>query len=468
MTSITRLCDFSVKARSSLADRLLEGENYKVRTASLVSNYREKVASSPVLDLLSFKRQQTVFIVLNLLVLAVLLLMHWSLASFWGNPSSWLMATVGLVFLVRIPELLWVRRLSRPIKPAIAIAITWASMLLNVALTILLSDLTDHEDSPYIVLLFLPVLEAAFRFHFSMLLGVIAASDFACFLWQWRFFVKHPPVDVGEYIEAGTTSLMLAIVGVLVWLLVRDLRRKQIHLADNLHELEAAREKLLHEEKLAAMGRLSSAIAHEIRNPVAMIASSIATAKQSTGADREEMFAIASDEAGRLSRLTTEFLDYASTRRPNVTVTSIADTVAYIADASRAHASRKGLRFELDVPETLSAKADAGQLQQALMNLVLNAVDASPENGTIVVRGRPEDQTVLIDVENSGLPIPASTLGRLFEPFFTTKPRGTGLGLAIARNIARAQGGDLALAANGPTCVRFSLMLPNAEGNGQN
>ncbi len=423
--------------------------------------------SSSVLDLLSFKRQQTVFIVLNLLVLAGLLLMHWSLASFWGNPSSWLMATVGLVFLLRIPELRWVRRLSRPIQPAIAIAVTWASILLNLVLTILLSDLTNHEDSPYIVLLFLPVLEAAFRLRFSMLIGVILASDFAAFFWQWRFFVKHPPVDVGEYIEAGTTSLMLAVVGVLVWLVVRDLRRKETHLANNLVELEQAREKLLREEKLAAMGRLSSAIAHEIRNPVAMIASSIATAKQSSGAEREEMFEIASDEAGRLSRLTTEFLDYASTRRPQVTVTSIADTVAYVADASRAHASQKGLKLELAVSETLLAKADAGQLQQALMNLVLNAVDASPAGGTIALRGRVEKQAALVEVENSGAPIPQSTLERMFEPFFTTKPRGTGLGLAIARNIARAQGGDLVLAMNGPSFVRFSLTLPMAEGNGK-
>jgi len=430
-----------------------------------VSNHRETSAS--VLDLLSFKRQQTVFIVLNLLLLVTLLLMHWSLASFWGKPSPWLVATVGLVFLLRIPELLWVRRLSHSIQPAVPVAVTWASILLNVALTILLSDLTDHEDSPYIVLLFLPVLEAAFRFRLSTLLGVIAACDFACFFWQWRFFVKHPPVDVGEYIEAGTASLMLAIVGVLVWLLVRDLRRKETRLADNVLELERAREKLLREEKLAAMGRLSSAIAHEIRNPVAMIASSIATAKQLSGTEREEMFAIASDEAGRLSRLTTEFLDYASTRRPNVTVTSVADTVAYVADASRAHASQKGLKFELDVPETLLAKADAGQLQQALMNLVLNAVDASPADGTIALRGRPENQAAVIEVENSGLPIPESTLGQLFEPFFTTKPRGTGLGLAIARNIARAQGGDLILAVNGPSSVRFSLSLPMAEGNRQ-
>lgn len=433
----------------------------------LVSNHPETASSSSLLDLLTFKRQQTVFIVLNLLLLVALLLMHWSLASFWGNPSPWLIATVSLVFLVRIPELLWVRRLSHPIQPVVPVALTWASILLNVALTILLSDLTNHEDSPYIVLLFLPVLEAAFRFRLGMLLGVIAASSFACFFWQWRFFLKHPPVDVGEYIEAGTTALMLVMVGVLVWLLVRDLRRKETRLANNLLELERAREKLLHEEKLAAMGRLSSAIAHEIRNPVAMIASSIATAKRLSGAEREEMFATASEEAGRLTRLTTEFLDYASIRRPNVTLTSIADTVAYVADASRAHASQKGLKFELDVPETLLAKADASQLQQALMNLVLNAVDASPPDGLVVLRGRPENQTALIDVENSGLPIPESTLERLFEPFFTTKPRGTGLGLAIARNIARAQGGDLILAVNGPSCVRFSLSVPMAEGNRQ-
>lgn len=431
-----------------------------------MSDDNERV-SSPALDLLSFKRQQSVFIVLNLLLLLVLLLMHWSLESYWNKPSPWLVATTVAVFLLRIPELLWIRHRSRPIPAVIPLALTWASILLNIGLTILLSDLTDHEDSPYIALLLLPVLEAAFRFRFATLLGVIAASDFGCFFWQWRFFVKHPPVDVGEYIEAGTTSLMLAVAGVLVWLLIRDLRRKEARLADNVHELEQTREKLLHEEKLAAMGRLSSAIAHEIRNPVAMIASSIAAAEQSSGAEREEMFAIASEEAGRLSRLTTEFLDYASTRRPNVMLTSLSDTVAYIADAARAHASQKGVKFDLQVPGALLAKADAGQLQQALMNVVLNAVDASPAQGTIVLRGRSHNQAVLIDVENAGPPIPDLILSRLFEPFFTTKPHGTGLGLAIARNIARAQGGDLKLAENGPICIRFSISLPAAADNGQ-
>ena len=193
-----------------------------------VETWREQPRLRPSWTSFRSKRQQTVFIVLNLLLLAVLLLMHWSLASYWGRPSRWLVATVGLVFLLRIPEYLWVRRLSRPVTPAILHAVTWASIILNVGLTILLSDLTDHEDSPYVALLFLPVLEAAFRFRLEHAAGGDRdVSDFACFFWQWRFFVKHPPVDVGEYIEAGTFSLVLAIVGMLVWLLVRDLRRKE-------------------------------------------------------------------------------------------------------------------------------------------------------------------------------------------------------------------------------------------------
>jgi two-component system sensor histidine kinase AtoS len=172
------------------------------------------------------------------------------------------------------------------------------------------------------------------------------------------------------------------------------------------------------------------------------------------------MFEIASEEAGRLSRLKTEFLDYASTRPPKLTDASIGDTIAYVADASRAHASTKGVHFELEVPAGLTVRADEGQLQQALMNLLLNAVDASPAGRAIVVRVHNGNHDLSIEIENTGAPIGEPALSRIFEPFFTTKPHGTGLGLAIARNIARAQGGDLILAANESDRVCFSLILP--------
>jgi two-component system sensor histidine kinase AtoS len=173
------------------------------------------------------------------------------------------------------------------------------------------------------------------------------------------------------------------------------------------------------------------------------------------------MFAIAADEANRLSNLTTEFLDYARTRPLHLSEISVADVVGYVADASRAHASKKGIRFAVDVPADLTICTDATQLQQALMNLLLNAVDASPFDSEVEIRVRDHDRgRIHIDVENAGIPIAEPALSRIFEPFFTTKPRGTGLGLAIARNIARIQGGDLVLAGNEPGRVCFSLIMP--------
>ncbi|HVN19647.1 MAG TPA: ATP-binding protein [Dongiaceae bacterium] len=411
-------------------------------------------------DLGSFRRQESILIALNLLILAGLFSLHLYFAAFWGSPKPLLIAGATAGVVLKGGEWLWLRRLTRALTPRELAFVTWASIVLNISLASILGVLTDKEDTPYFVLMIVAVLEAAFRFELPAILGVVAAAAASLFWQVWWFFSKHPPLDVGEYYEAGITALLFFIVGIVVWLLLADLRRKETGLANNLLELERAREQLVREERLAAVGRLSSAIAHEIRNPVAMIASSIATAKQLSGAEREEMFDIAADEATRLSDLTTEFLDYARPRRLSLSELSVGDVVAYVADASRAHAGKKGVRFELEIPGDLTVCTDGTQLQQALMNLLLNAVDASPNDGSVLIRVRDGKERIHIDVENFGAPILEPALSRIFEPFFTTKPRGTGLGLAIARNISRQQGGDLVLAVNEPGRVCFSLILP--------
>ncbi|HKV81367.1 MAG TPA: HAMP domain-containing sensor histidine kinase [Candidatus Sulfotelmatobacter sp.] len=411
-------------------------------------------------DLDSFRRQESILIALNLLILVVLFLLHLYFASFWGKPAPLLIVAVCAGILLKSGEWLWLRRLTRVLKPKQLATLTWVSIALNVTLATVLGILTDKEDTPYFALMVVAVLEAAFRFELAAITAVVTVVDISLF-WQVRwFFDNHPPLDVGEYYEAGISSLLFFIVGVLVWLLLADLRGKETRLATNLLELEQAREQLVREERLAAVGRLSSAIAHEIRNPVAMIASSIATAKQLRGEERDEMFAIAADEANRLSTLTTDFLDYASTRPLNLSEMAVRDVVGYVADASRAHASKKGVHFELEVPVQLTVCTDGSQLQQALLNLLLNAVDASLPEATILIRARDQGQNIHIDVENEGASILEPAISRIFEPFFTTKPRGTGLGLAIARNIARTQGGDLVLAVNEPGRVCFSLIMP--------
>jgi two-component system sensor histidine kinase FlrB len=115
-------------------------------------------------------------------------------------------------------------------------------------------------------------------------------------------------------------------------------------------------------------------------------------------------------------------------------------------------------------PEDLVATIDAFQVHQALLNLVMNGVDASREGDTVCIGYEELDGPgIALYVENQGHPIRPEVEQQMFEPFFTTKGQGTGLGLAIARNIARAHGGDLTLAVNEPGRVRFVMTLPNAR-----
>ena len=132
-----------------------------------------------------------------------------------------------------------------------------------------------------------------------------------------------------------------------------------------------------------------------------------------------------------------------------------------MADVCRAHAGQRGVELSVDAPHELFAEMDPNQIQQALLNLVMNAVEASPVSQTVWLRAhRNGERGMQIEVENQGTPVPAAALARIFEPFFTTKSKGTGLGLAIARNIARAHGGDVTLCSNQPGKICFLISLP--------
>jgi len=272
----------------------------------------------------------------------------------------------------------------------------------------------------------------------------------------------------GEYIEAGAMSVIYTVMGVLVWLLVNNLREREAKFVRNLKELERTREQLLSEEKLAAVGRLSRALAHEIRNPVAMIASSLATAARAGGdePERKEMFAIAEKEAARLERLTTDFLVYARPRAAQISRANVADMLSYIATVARAHAANKGVGIDVLAARDLEGDFDAGQVQQALLNLVLNAIDACRDGDSVSLKAEKNGGAAIrIDVIDPAGPIPGETVDRIFEPLFTTKQGGNGLGLAIARNIVRAHGGDIVLRINEAELVCFSIEIPTNSPN---
>jgi signal transduction histidine kinase len=287
-------------------------------------------------------------------------------------------------------ELLWLWAGVRSLSELVADVLVWSSIFLNIGLAILLTFLTNSGDSPYFVRLALPILQAAYRFRLPTCIGVIVVSDAMTFFWVWHFAKFHSPTYATEYLEAGVISLVYALVGVLVWLLVNQLRRDQRRLTHSLAELECTREQLIIEEKLAAVGRLSSAVAHEIRNPLAIIASSLVTADRPEAGEqqRKEMYSIARSEAARLEKLTSDFLSYARPSQATRSRVVLSEVLGYIAEVARVHGIKKGISITVESENGQCANLDRGQIQSALLNLMLNALDATPNGGSIAVRSQ--------------------------------------------------------------------------------
>jgi signal transduction histidine kinase len=408
-------------------------------------------------DFESFRRQESIFTALSMVIIAAFLLINVIFAGYLYVLSPAVVTTLVAGFSIEGAELIWLEWGVETPSATTLNFLTWWSIVLNSLLVAVLLILTRGEDSQYFVLLAIPVLEAAFRLRLGPALAVVALAVGLNFLGAYSLH------SIGEYIEAGASSLIFLMVGAIVWLLVNNLRERETKLRLNLRELEQTREQLLAEERLAAVGRLSSAIAHEIRNPVAMISSSLETAQRPGLADeeRQEMFAIAASEAQRLAQLSSDFLAYARPRTARPARSNVADTLNYVASVASPHAAEENVRIEVDADGALEADYDEQQIQQALFNLMFNAIDACQRQGRVTLRAAAEENgTVRFEVSNYTGPIAPDVAANLFEPFFTTKPGGTGLGLAIARNIARAHQGDLVLSRNEPGRVCFSIAIP--------
>jgi len=412
-----------------------------------------------MISIAAYKKQETVLILLNMAVLAALFSVHIGFISLLGRPTFSLLLVLAIRFSILIFELLWVQRLTDESSPTAVGIHIHLSILLNISFAFLASLSGGTADSHYSVLMILPILSAAYRFSLVRTLLITVAIIILTFLEVWLFFKAHPPVDVSEYFEAATVSLVFLVVAVVVWLLVGNLRNEEEKLGQSLDELQHLQVRLVAEEKLAAVGQLSSAIAHEIRNPVTMIASSLKMAERQPldSPIRQEMFDIATEEAKRLETLTNDFLAFARSREPTRKRVVVSEIIDYIASLAKALLIEKELTLDVDCDGTLVFEMDASQMQQALLNLITNAISFTPSNGRITLGALQKDRRSVLFVANEGDQIPVDLVSKIFEPFFTHGPRGTGLGLSIVRNIARSHGGDVFLANNENDNVRFEI-----------
>lgn len=236
-------------------------------------------------------------------------------------------------------------------------------------------------------------------------------------------------------------------------------------------------------EQLASLGRVSAGLAHELRNPIAAMKLLIQNAleKGTTLGDRH--LTVLRDEILRLERLAKTFLDFARPpsleRHPFDLVCVYEQKLLLVSGKLKI----KRLTVESEIPESpLRVEADQGQIRQLLLNLLLNAIDASPENGTIHVRiirmdapsendfvdikvGDPSEHRrwIFIEVADQGPGLPSVTMEVLFEPFFSTKHEGVGLGLPISKQIIEAHGGSIQAMNRAGGGANFRVFLPIAD-----
>ncbi len=236
--------------------------------------------------------------------------------------------------------------------------------------------------------------------------------------------------------------------------------------------LRASEEKLRMTEKLAATGRLAATISHEINNPLEAVTNYIYLARQERSVPPEvrNLLDGADRELRRVAHIARQTLGFYRDSTPPVTI-NVAELLSDILELYRGKITYKNLRVQRQFDSSCEVRALQGEIRQVFSNVLINAIDASPDNGALalrVARGRGGKQGekvgVRVTVADEGVGIPAAARGRIFEPFYSTKRDvGTGLGLWVSKSLVEKHGGSIRFRSSvalGRSGTVFSIFLP--------
>lgn len=208
-------------------------------------------------------------------------------------------------------------------------------------------------------------------------------------------------------------------------------------------ELEAKNHELERQNRLADLGRMASHVAHEVRNSLVPVTLYMSLLKRRLSEDSGSMDILAKVEAGftALDVTVNDLLNFSSHREPHWHNFSVRELVDEVCEALGPQLDAQAIRVSADVPPDIVVNADREMLRRAVLNLVLNSIDAMHEGGELVFTSFIGPQGFELEVGDSGPGLDEEQLRRVFDPFFTTKSDGTGLGLAIVHRIAEVHGG---------------------------
>jgi signal transduction histidine kinase len=227
-------------------------------------------------------------------------------------------------------------------------------------------------------------------------------------------------------------------------LLTQELLQKNIELQKKLVELKETQEKLLRTEKLAVVGQLTASIGHELRNPLSRIKTAAALLNneiKDPSSETDELLKIVDNEVMISTKIINDLLDFSRERKPNLKPTSLNEVII---------ATLKRMRFPESIsidqaldPSIPQLNLDDGQIQQILINLIMNSIQATDNGGKIYVRTMRNADSVDLIIKDTGCGIPQENLDKIFEPLFTTKPKGIGLGMSIVKMLVEKHGGHM-------------------------
>lgn len=317
------------------------------------------------------------------------------------------------------------------------------------------------------------------------------------------------PLDVGDTRELSRVAESVNVMAVRLIANQEQLAANVRSLEDTNRQLTDARNELIRAERMASVGRLAAGIAHEVGNPLGAIMGYLDLVKRGEEGRRRQLIEDAQEEARRIDRIVHGLLDFARPREVKGQRTDVSDVVRRTVELVGSQGKLDDVELTIDVAEGLPpVQADQYRLQQVVVNLLLNAVDAMEgsaerrlsvgtraedvrpprrmpikrkddppgidyshrrrfhQRPTLVRSERifPGHRAVSIEVEDTGSGIPSNLLDQVFEPFVTTKPpgKGTGLGLAVAARLIDAMGGTITVQSREGEGTRFRILLPIA------
>jgi signal transduction histidine kinase len=291
-------------------------------------------------------------------------------------------------------------------------------------------------------------------------------------VFQWG---HHPTAEPEQYLEI----LLYNVIGFLTGFLAERERIQKTHhqkaalrleesyakLRDQADLILEIEEQLRRADRLSALGELSAGMAHEIRNPLGSIRGTAEILQDGIDpADkRYEFTRILIKEVDRLNRVVEDFLRFARPAPVERGRLDVNEALREVLTLTRQPALKNGVHTELAAGAVPPLPGDREQLKQAFLNLVLNALQAMPEGGTLTIGTETTDGQLRIRFTDTGQGIPQENLERIFNPFFTTRQEGTGLGLAITHRIVQGHGGRIEVQSVLGEGTTFIVVLPYKE-----